>query len=122
MNRRKRGKAKAHIVVKQGSRNIINEAFRVLRTNVEFMIGQNKDLKVIMTTSANPGSGKTFISYNLAKCMSLKGKKVCAIDLDLRRRSLSDYVGKPYQGVSDYINGAVADWHEVLCLLTLPRL
>ena len=114
VNRRKRGKAKAHIVVKQGSRNIINEAFRVLRTNVEFMIGQNKDLKVIMTTSANPGSGKTFISYNLAKCMSLKGKKVCAIDLDLRRRSLSDYVGKPDQGVSDYINGAVADWHEVL--------
>ena len=114
VNRKKRVKSKAHIVVKQGSRNIINEAFRVLRTNVEFMIGQNKDLKVIMTTSANPGSGKTFISYNLAKCMSLKGKKVCAIDLDLRRRSLSDYVGKPDQGVSDYINGAVADWHEVL--------
>ena len=114
VNRKKRVKSKAHIVVKQGSRNIINEAFRVLRTNVEFMIGQNKDLKVIMTTSANPGSGKTFISYNLAKCMSLKGKKVCAIDLDLRRRSLSDYVGKPDQGVSDYINGAVSDWHDVL--------
>ena len=114
VNRKKRVKSKAHIVVKQGSRNIINEAFRVLRTNVEFMIGQNKDLKVIMTTSANPGSGKTFISYNLAKCMSLKGKKVCAIDLDLRRRSLSEYVGKPDQGVSDYINGAVSDWREVL--------
>ena len=114
VNHKKRVKSKAHIVVKQGSRNIINEAFRVLRTNVEFMIGQNKDLKVIMTTSANPGSGKTFISYNLAKCMSLKGKKVCAIDLDLRRRSLSDYVGKPDQGVSDYINGAVSDWHDVL--------
>lgn len=114
VNHKKRVKSKAHIVVKQGSRNIINEAFRVLRTNVEFMIGQNKDIKVIMTTSANPGSGKTFISYNLAKCMSLKGKKVCAIDLDLRRRSLSDYVGKPDQGVSDYINGAVSDWHELL--------
>ena len=114
VNHKKRVKSKAHIVVKQGSRNIINEAFRVLRTNVEFMIGQNKDIKVIMTTSANPGSGKTFISYNLAKCMSLKGKKVCAIDLDLRRRSLSDYVGKPDQGVSDYINGAVSNWRDVL--------
>lgn len=114
VNRKKRFKSKAHIVVQQGSRNIINEAFRVLRTNVEFMIGQNQDIKVIMTTSANPGSGKTFISYNLAKCMSLKGKKVCAIDLDLRRRSLSEYVGKPDRGVSDYINGAVTDWHEVL--------
>ena len=114
VNHKKRVKSKAHIVVKQGSRNIINEAFRVLRTNVEFMIGQSKEIKVIMTTSANPGSGKTFISYNLAKCMSLKGKKVCAIDLDLRRRSLSDYVGKPDLGVSDYINGAVSDWHDVL--------
>ncbi|MBQ0074868.1 MAG: polysaccharide biosynthesis tyrosine autokinase [Prevotella sp.] len=101
-------------VVRAGSRNVINEAYRVLRTNVEFIIGQNKDTKVIMTTSANPGSGKTFISYNLALCMSLKGKKVIAIDLDLRRRSLSEYVNKPDLGVADYINGAVDDWHDLL--------
>lgn len=101
-------------VVKHGSRNVINEAFRVLRTNVEFIIGQNKDTKVIMTTSANPGSGKTFISYNLALCMSLKGKRVCIIDLDLRRRTLSGYVGKPDKGVADYINGAVTDWRDLL--------
>lgn len=104
----------ARVVVKPGSRNIINEAFRVLRTNVEFVIGSNEKNKVIMTTSANPGSGKTFISYNLALCMSLKGKKVCAIDLDLRRRTLSGFVGKPELGVSDYINGSVSDWHDLL--------
>ena len=102
-----------HIVVKPGSRNVINEAYRVLRTNVEFIIGHS-DNKVIMTTSANPHSGKTFISYNLAYCMSLKGKKVLAIDLDLRRRSLSAYVNKPEKGISDYINGYVDDWHDVV--------
>ena len=67
-----------------------------------------------MTTSANPGSGKTFISYNLALCMSLKKKKVCAIDLDLRRRNLSAFVDKPEVGISDYINGTVDDWHDLL--------
>ena len=102
------------VVVEHGNRNVINEAYRVLRTNLEFMLGNNPEMKVIMTTSANPHSGKTFITYNLAKCMSLKGKKVCAIDLDLRRRSLSKYVEKPELGVSDYINGAVSDWHDLV--------
>lgn len=114
----KRKKDKLHkgnrIVVQHGSRNVINEAFRVLRTNLEFIIGQNKENNVIMTTSANPGSGKTFISYNLALCMSLKKKKVCAIDLDLRRRNLSAFVNKPEVGISDYINGTVNDWHDLL--------
>lgn len=115
-NRKKKKKEKSvnRVVVKAGSRNIINEAFRVLRTNIEFVIGNNPDTKVIMTTSANPGSGKTFISFNLAKCMSLKGKRVCAIDLDLRRRTLSDYVDQPELGVSDYINGSVTDWRDLL--------
>ncbi len=115
--RHKKEKSKVinHTVVKQGSRNVINEAFRVLRTNIEFIIGQNANTKIIMTTSANPGSGKTFISYNLALCMSLKGKKVCAIDLDLRRRQLSGYVEKPDKGVADYINGnCTEDWRDLL--------
>ncbi len=102
------------VVVEQGNRNVVNEAYRVLRTNLEFMLGNNPEMKVIMTTSANPHSGKTFITYNLAKCMSLKAKKVCAIDLDLRRRSLSKYVDQPEQGVSDYINGSVSDWRSLL--------
>lgn len=114
----KRKKDKLHkgerVVVKHGSRNVINEAFRVLRTNVEFIIGQDKDKNVIMTTSANPGSGKTFISYNLALCMSLKKKRTVAIDLDLRRRNLSVYVDRPDVGLADYVNGTVSDWHDLL--------
>lgn len=116
--RRKRKADKLHtgerVVVKAGSRNVINEAYRVLRTNLEFIIGHNSSQKVIMSTSANPGSGKTFISYNLALCMSLKRKKVCVIDLDLRRHNLSAYVGTPDVGISDYINGSVEDWHDIV--------
>lgn len=93
------------VIIRQGSRNIINEAFRVLRTNLEFMTGGKTDWKasVILFTSFNPGSGKTFLNVNLAACFALKGKKVLAIDCDLRRASLSEYVGSPHKGLSGYL-------------------
>ena len=102
------------ILVKPGSRNIINEAFRVVRTNMEFMAGSDATSKVIMLTSANPGSGKTFLTMNIATSFAIKEKKVIAIDLDMRRASLSEYVGKPQQGVSDFLNGSVEHWQDVM--------
>ncbi len=102
------------ILVKPGSRNIINEAFRVVRTNMEFMTGSDATAKVIMLTSANPGSGKTFLTMNIATSFAVKDKKVVAIDLDMRRASLSEYVGKPKQGVSDFLNGSVEHWQDVM--------
>lgn len=48
------------IVVKEGNRDIMNEAFRVLRTNLEFMIGKDQSSNVIVVTSFNPGSGNRF--------------------------------------------------------------
>lgn len=89
------------IVVQERSRDVVNEAFRVVRTNLEFMLG--KDSKVIMITSANVGSGKTFIAYNLATSLVIKGKKVAIMDLDLRKGSLSHYVGKAKTGIADYL-------------------
>ena len=102
------------ILVKEGSRNIVNEAFRVIRSNLEFIIGKNTDHKVIMLTSMNPGSGKTFITSNLAASFAIKGKKVCIVDLDLRKTTISKYVGSPRAGVSGYLNGEIADWHKIL--------
>lgn len=100
--------------VKENSRNAINEAFRVVRTNLEFMQGNSDASQVIMMTSANPGSGKTFITFNLAKSFSIKNKRVCIIDLDLRKASLSKYVGKPSQGVSDYLANRVDDISSII--------
>lgn len=102
------------LVVKESCRNIINEAFRVVRTNVDFMLGKGKAHKVVMFTSLNPGSGKSFVSANLAYCMSLKKKKVVAVDLDLRRASLSQVVDRPHHGVVDYLNGDKKSWRDVL--------
>lgn len=102
------------VVVKEQNRNIINEAFRVVRTNLEFMAGQSNRRRVIMLSSINPGSGKTFISLNLAACFAIKGKRTIVIDMDLRRASLSGYVDKPSKGLSNYLNGQTDNWREIV--------
>ena len=109
---------KREIVVKDHKRDVINEAFRVIRTNLEFMLNKD-DQKVIMTSSFNPGSGKTFLGMNIAVSYAIKGKKVVIIDLDLRKASLSTYVNSPAQGVADYLNGTVSDFHDVMVRGTL---
>ena len=91
------------VLVKEKGRDVINEAFRVVRTNLEFVAGASN--KVIMVTSFNPGSGKTFIVANLATCLAIKGKKVVALDLDLRKASLSRYSTKQDLGVANYLAG-----------------
>lgn len=106
--------SKPHVVVKENSRNSINEAFRVLRTNIEFMLGNKAQSHVIMLTSANPGSGKTFVSYNLGKSLAIKGKSVVIIDLDLRRASLSKFIDKTDIGVSDYLANRVSDITSII--------
>lgn len=118
--RRKRGWKKKNkveeyaVVVKPGKRDIMNEAFRVVRTNLEFMAGQDKNNKVIMLTSFNPGSGKTFISMNLVTSLAIKDKRTVIIDLDLRRASLSTYVQSPETGIANYLAGQVEDWRTIV--------
>ena len=102
------------IVVKPHSRNVINEAFRVVRTNLEFMRGKDPGSKVLMVTSFNVGSGKTFVSANLATALAIKGKKTVILDLDLRKRSLSELAGQPKKGLSDWLGGQADDWQSLV--------
>lgn len=103
-----------HLVVKERSRNYINEAFRVVRTNIEFMSARGEKSKVIMLSSFNPNSGKTFVATNLITSFAIKNKKIIAIDLDLRKASLSAMVGKPEEGVSDYLSGIIPNYEDVI--------
>ena len=104
---------KISVVVQDGNRNIINEAFRVLRTNIEF-ITRGKEQSTIISTSFNPGSGKTFCMINIATSLAIKGEKVIVIDGDMRHASLSHHVGNPSQGISNYLAGEVSDIKEVI--------
>jgi hypothetical protein len=102
------------IVVQEQCRNEINEAFRVIRTNLEFVSGKEGTNKVIMFTSTNPESGKTFTTVNLATSFAIKGKRVLVIDLDMRKASLSTFVNNPSLGISDYLTGRIEDFDTVM--------
>ena len=102
------------LLVAEGSRDVVNEAFRVLRTNLEFMSAKEKGCKVVMITSFNPGSGKSLITMNLAASLALKGKKVLVIDGDLRRASASAFIGNPHRGIADYLSETVDDYKSVI--------
>ena len=101
-------------VVRQHSRDIVNEAYRVVRTNLEFMTNQEKQCKIIMLTSFNPGSGKTFITANLGASFAIRGSRVICIDLDLRRGSLSEFVDKPKHGLTSYLGGRTDTYADLI--------
>ena len=102
------------IVVNEGNRNIINEAFRVLRSNMDFMASKDNNQHVFVLTSFNPGSGKSFLAINIAISFSIKKKKILVIDGDLRHRTVSSYVDSPNKGLSDYLNNQIEDWKEII--------
>lgn len=102
------------IVVQEGSRNVVNEAFRVLRTNLDFMISKDANQKVLVVTSFNPGSGKSFIVMNIAISFAIKHKRVLVIDGDLRHGSISMYVDSPKKGLSDYLGNRVQNRQELV--------
>ncbi len=101
------------VVVKEGSRNVINEAFRVFRTNLEFM-SKDGASNIFMFTSFNPGSGKSFIAINSAIALAIKNKKVLVIDGDLRHASLSAYIFSPKQGITNYLARQEEDIHKLI--------
>lgn len=102
------------IVVHEGSRDIINEAFRVLRTNLEFMTDKEQHSNVIVVTSFNPSSGKSFLAMNIAVSLAIKQKKVLVIDGDMRHGSTSAYVGSPQTGLSNYLSGHVNNLKDII--------
>lgn len=67
------------VVVEEGNRNVINEAFRVLRSNLDFMVSNTPEATAFAVTSFNPGSGKSYLSANMAISFALKGKKYCLL-------------------------------------------
>lgn len=102
------------IFVHEGSRDIINEAFRVLRTNLEFMTDKEQHSNVIVVTSFNPGSGKSFLAMNIAVSLAIKQKKVLVIDGDMRHGSTSAYIGSPQTGLSNYLSGHVNNLKDII--------
>lgn len=93
------------LVVRDGGSTTASELFRLIRTNLQFVLG-NADNKVILLTSTVSGEGKSFISINLASSLALLGKKVLLVGMDIRNPRLAEYLNlPPAPGFTEYIAG-----------------
>ncbi len=81
-------KTKADIVVHENQNNQMEEVFRSLRTNLQFIMAENE--KVVLFTSSTSGEGKTFTAANLAVSFALLDKKVVLVGLDIRKPRLAE--------------------------------
>lgn len=114
--RKTRHSAKIDIYVNNNGHDIINEGFRMVRTNIEFMLRKDPSRKVLLLTSANPASGKSFISANMAKSFAFLGKKVLIIDLDMRRCTVSSLVKDHHMhGLANYLGHYNDDINDIIC-------
>ena len=92
-------------MILDGKRTVIAEQFRSVRTNLAFM-GLNEDHNTLMITSSISGEGKSFIAINLAISLTLTGKKVALMEMDLRKPKLSKILNvKKTPGISSYLVG-----------------
>ena len=105
----------------KGSRSPVAEAFRVLRTNLQFA-AVDKDLKVILVTSPSPNEGKSTVVEYLAQAISQTGKKVMVLDADLISPTLHRYFGIPNQSGLSNLIVADADSTVFTCLKEYPNL
>lgn len=94
---------KGAVAVFENKNNLMSETFRNIRTNLQFMLENGK--KVVLVTSTISGEGKSFVSSNLAISLSLLGKKVVIVGLDIRKPGLNKVFNIPKRevGITQYL-------------------
>ncbi len=110
------------VVLRPGVRHYeLQEAFKTLRTNIEFC-GDN--VRVICVTSALPGDGKSTVSYNLARAFAESGCPTLLIDADLRKSVMRKKIcrsGNTGYGLTYYLVGR-RTLEEIVCVTDCPNL
>jgi len=98
-------KSKDKIVIEKGTRSFVAEEFRKLRISLSFL-GIDSNHKKILITSSISGEGKSFISANLAVSLSLTGKKVVLVDMDLNNPTIDKILNvNREEGVTEFLEG-----------------
>lgn len=106
-------KTKADIVVHENENNMMEEVFRSMRTNLQFMLKDGQ--KVIMFTSTTSGEGKTFTAANLAMSFALLDKKVILVGLDIRKPRLAELfeINDHHHGITNLLVHDNNTWDDV---------
>ena len=104
---------KADIVVHQNVNNLMEEIFRGLRTNIQFIL--KSDEKVIMFTSSTSREGKTFVASNIGISLALLGKKVIMVGLDIRKPRLAELfqIDNHHNGITNLIVRDHNSWEDI---------
>lgn len=102
------------IAVFENQNTLMSETFRNVRTNLQFMLSHGQ--KVILVTSTVSGEGKSFVSSNLAVSLSLLGKKVVIVGLDIRKPGLNKVFNIPRKerGITQYLSDSEKDLMEII--------
>ncbi len=108
-------KQKTAVVVTANENSPSAELFRLLRTNIRFMLPANQKSHVLLVTSAVPGEGKSFVAINLATSLALLDKKVCLVGLDVRKPMLAEYLNLPSRGaLTAYVAESAYELDDIL--------
>ena len=109
------------IAVFENQNNLMSETFRNIRTNIQFMLQNDK--KVILVTSTVSGEGKSFTSANLAISLSLLGKKVVIVGLDIRKPGLNKVfnLSSKEKGITQYLASPEMDLMSLVQLSDVNR-
>ena len=105
---------KEEMVVDKHRRDGVSEAFRIVRTNMDFMLDKQRNCQVLMLTSSNPGAGKSFVSHNLAASLVLAGKRTVLLEMDIRKGSKKDKDGSVIPGLTNYLSGKITDLAQLI--------
>lgn len=119
---RHRKDAKAYETLVSADVSLTSEAFRNLRTMVDFAESVDGENAILVTSSVQE-EGKSFVATNLAVALAQLGRRVLIVDGDLRRpRQHRNLLASSEKGLSDFLSGAVKDPGELVQKTEIPNL
>lgn len=108
------------LVVTPGSNSSTVELFKLVRTNLQFVL-TGSDQKVVIVTSSQPGEGKSFISINTAAALAMTGKRVVLVGMDIRKPRLAEYLNLPrHAGVTAFLSDESVTVDDITMRSPLP--
>lgn len=102
------------LVVSKTTRSMVAEQFRIIRSNLQYVL-HKKEKAVIITTSSFSGEGKSYVSTNMGAVLALAGKKTIVLEFDIRKPKVLSGLGMPKgPGITNFMVGKVQNLQELI--------